>query len=369
MANLVLYRKYRPKTFAEVIGQPHVVRTLMNALERDLVSHAYLFAGPRGCGKTTVARILAKAVNCEKRRKSEPCNECAACLEINSGRAMDIIEIDAASNRGIDEVRDLREGVRFVPSRLKSKVFIVDEAHQLTKEAANAILKLLEEPPEHAMFILATTEAHKMIPTIISRCQRFDFRRIAAADLVERLDKIAEYEGKDINKSVLALIALQAQGSVRDGESILGQVITFSLAMGKKSVEAEDVRDLLGLVEMQAISRLMGMVFEKTPSEAVAFLNEILERGRDSQELAKSIVHYLRNGVLLKINPEFHDPIIIGLGPEEIKILEARVSKISEPELHRIVKLFIDAENKTRYSSIPQLPLEMAIVEATIENK
>ncbi len=279
---------------------------------------------------------------------------------------MDIIEIDAASNRGIDEVRELRDGARFVPGQLKYKVYIVDEAHQLTKEAANALLKLLEEPPEHVIFILATTEIYKMIPTILSRCQRFDFRKLTVPEISGRLEKIAKYEGADIEKSAVELIALQSQGSVRDADSLLGQLITFSAALGKKRIDAEAVRDLLGLVDMRAVTHLMDLVFQKKSSEAIAFLNETLERGRDAQEFAKSLVYYLRNGMLLKINPKFGNPIITGLAPEEIENLTAAMAKLPEPELQRIVKLFIDAESKIKYSSIPQLPIELAIVEATM---
>lgn len=366
MRNLVLYRKYRPQTFAEITGQEHVVRTLKNALETNLVSHAYLFAGPRGSGKTTIARVLAKAVNCEKRKKSEPCNECSSCEEINAGRAMDIIEIDAASNRGIDEVRELREGVRFAPSRLKYKVLILDESHQLTKDAANALLKLLEEPPPHALFILATTEASKMIPTIASRCQRFDFRKLTLPEIVKRLEWIARQEKAEVEKSALELIALQAQGSLRDAESLLGQAISFSATLGKKKTEAEDLRDLLGLVETQAVSILMELLLQKKSAEAIEFVNEVLERGRDPQEFARAMVNYVRGGMLLQINPDFHNPIVTGLTSEELQTLRAQMAKLPRNEVRRILKLFMEAENKIRYSSLPQLPLELAIIEATM---
>jgi DNA polymerase-3 subunit gamma/tau len=363
---LVLYRKYRPQTFAEIVGQEHVIQTLRNAIEMNLVSHAYLFAGPRGSGKTTIARLLAKAVNCLQRKKSEPCNTCSACEEINSGRALDILEIDAASNRGIDEVRELREGVRFVPSRLKYKVLILDEAHQLTRDAANALLKLVEEPPSHAMFILATTEPSKMIPTIASRCQRFDFRKLTLEEIVTRLEGISRQEGAQVEKSALELIALQAQGSLRDAESLLGQAITFSTARGKKKTEAEDLRDLLGLVETQAVSRLIELLLQKKAAEAIEFVNEVLERGRDPQEFAKATVNYLRNGMLLKINPDFHNPVVTGFTLEELQTLKSQIAKLSQEELRRQLKLFMEAENKIRYSSMPQLPLELAIIEATM---
>jgi len=202
MENLVLYRKYRPQSFADVIGQEHVTVTIANEIKSGHVAHAYLFSGPRGCGKTTTARIIAKAVNCLNRKpdEAEPCNKCANCLEIQSGRAIDLIEIDAASHRGIDDIRELREGIKFAPTKLKYKVFIIDECHQLSKDAANALLKTLEEPPAHAIFILATTELHKILPTILSRCQRFDFHKLALPQLVARLQKLADLEGVRIEK-------------------------------------------------------------------------------------------------------------------------------------------------------------------------
>ena len=205
MANLVLYRKYRPKTFAEVVGQEHVVQTLTNAISSGTTSHAYLFSGPRGSGKTTLARLLAKAVNCEKRQGFEPCNKCLSCVEINEARAIDLIEIDAASNRGIDEIRELKSGIKFAPTRSKYKVFIIDESHQLSKDAANALLKILEEPPSHAIFVLATTEIHKMIPTIISRCQRFDFRKLTLPEIIKKLELIIKSEKARAEKSALEL--------------------------------------------------------------------------------------------------------------------------------------------------------------------
>lgn len=363
--SLVLYRKYRPKTFSEIVGQEHVVQTLKNALEMDLVSHAYLFSGPRGSGKTTVARLLAKAVNCESRKGPEPCNDCSSCNEINSGRAMDLVEIDAASNRGIDEIRELRDGVRFMPALSKKKVYIIDESHQLTKEAANALLKTLEEPSEHVMFILATTELHKMIPTVVSRCQSFEFRKLTLAEITGRLEWVAKQEKANIDRSALELIAVQSGGSLRDAESLLGQGITFAAALGKKKVEAEDLRDLLGLVDTQAVAQLIDLLAQKKTGDAIHFLNEVLERGRDPQEFAKAMVNYLRYGLLLKINPELHNPMVVGLTPDELQYLQSQTSNFSEADLSRAVKLFLDAEAKTKYSPIPQLPLELAIVEMT----
>ena len=250
MPSLVLYRKYRPKTFSEIIGQEHVVQTLTNAISSGMISHAYLFSGPRGNGKTTIARLLAKAVNCQNRKNGEfePCNKCSSCLEIMENRSMDLIEIDAASHRGVDEVRELRDGIGFVPTKSKYKVFIIDESHQLTKEASNALLKTLEEPPAHAIFILATTEIHKMIPTIISRCQRFDFRKLTIPEIIKRLEIIAKKEEVKVEKAALELIAIAASGSIRDAESLLDQALTYSGGLNRE-LKAEDIKEILGLVE------------------------------------------------------------------------------------------------------------------------
>lgn len=362
MANLVLYRKYRPKTFAEVIGQEHIVQTLTNAISSGLISHGYLFSGPRGSGKTTIARLLAKALNCQNRKEKEfePCNKCSSCLEINEGRAIDLIEIDAASNRGIDEIRELREGIRFVPTKSKYKVFIIDEAHQLTKEAANALLKTLEEPPPHAIFILATTEIHKMIPTIVSRCQRFDFHKLTLPEIIKRLEIISKKEKVKIEKPALELIALNAQGSLRDAESLLNQALTFGKTLGEQgTITSQNLKELLGIVDSNLISQFVDFLIEKKVTEAINFLNQTLEKGKDPQEFTKALVHYLRQGLLLKIGY----PLISGLTQEEQQKLQTQIANFKEEELRHALKLFLDAENKMKYSPIPQLPLELAIIE------
>ena len=368
----VLYRKYRPDNFSEIIGQEHIVQTLANAVSREMVSHAYLFSGPRGSGKTTIARLLAKAVNCHNRKGSqfEPCNKCSSCLEIKEGRSLDLIEIDAASHRGIDEIRELRDGIRFAPVKEKYKVFILDEAHQLTKEAANALLKILEEPPSHAIFILATTEIHKMISTIISRCQRFDFRKLTLPEITKRLEIISQKEKAKINKSALELIALNSSGAVRDAESLLDQVITFGGVLEKgKEIKVENIKDLLGIADTNLISQFVDFLAERNGGEAVKFLNETLEKGNDPQEFAKVLVNYLRQAMLVRINPETTNPLIIGLTEEEQRKLKDQAEKFGAGELHSILNLFMDAENKMRYSSIPQLPLELAIVDITEKNE
>lgn len=362
---LVLYRKYRPKTFSEVIGQEHIVKTLTNAISSGLISHAYLFSGPRGSGKTTIARLFAKAINCQKRKAGqyEPCNQCSSCREINEGKSIDLIEIDAASHRGIDEVRELKDGIRFVPAKSKYKVFIIDESHQLTKEAANALLKTIEEPPSHAIFILATTEIQKMIPTIISRCQRFDFHRLTLPEVLKRLEIIALAEKTKIQKEALELIAIHSGGSLRDAESILDQVITFCREKTKGEIEATDIKELLGLVDINLISKFVDFLFKKDAFSAINLINEISEKGYDIPMFLSSLISYLRQGLITKINPNIFNPILAGLTKEEFEELKERVARVREEQIRKILEIFLEAENKMKYSPLPQLPLELAIVE------
>jgi len=371
MNNLVLYRKYRPQTFGEIIGQEHVVKTLCNGLASGRTSHAYLFSGPRGSGKTTIARVMAKALNCLNRKDNqfEPCNKCSSCLEINEGRSIDLIEIDAASHRGIEEMKELINGIHFTPSKSKYKVFIIDECHQLSKEAANALLKTLEEPPAHAIFILATTEIHKMIATIISRCQRFDFRKLTMAEIIRKLDSIIKEEGVKIERPALEMIALNSSGSIRDAESLLGQVLTFQDVLdGKQEIKAEKVKDLLGLVEINLISQFVEFLFDKKVMETINYLNEINESGYDLQEFAKGLINYLRQALIVRFSGDSAvlggNPIVSGLTMEELEKLKKRANVFKEEELRNILNLFMEAENRMKYASIPQLPLELAIIES-----
>ena len=366
MPNLVLYRKYRPQSFSEIIGQEHVVQTLTNAIALNMVSHAYLFSGPRGSGKTTLARLLAKAVNCQNRKdkEAEPCNKCSSCLEITQGNSIDLIEIDAASNRGIDEIRELRDGIKFTPTKSKYKVFILDETHQLTKEAVNALLKTLEEPPSHAIFILATTEIHKMLATIISRCQRFDFRKLTFPEIIKRLEVILKKEDLKVEKEALELIALNSSGSIRDAESLLDQVLSFSETLNKREVRAEDIQNLLGIVKIELISQFCDFIIVKKATEAINLLNEINEKGFDLQEFAKSLINYLRQGLILKLAGS---EIIVGLTKEELEKLQKQMGLVKQEELCQLLNLFMEAEGKMKYSSIPQLPLELAVVDYASE--
>jgi len=359
--SLALYRKYRPKTFAEVIGQEYTVKILTNAIASGMISHAYLFTGPRGTGKTTLGRLLAKAVNCQNRKQYEPCNQCESCQEINKGNSIDLIEIDAASNRGIDEMRELKNGIRFVPTKSKYKVFIIDEAHMLTNPANNALLKTLEEPPSHAIFVLATTEIYKMIPTIISRCQRFDFRKLRIEEIVKRLETILKKEKIEYEEPALFLIAREATGSIRDAESLLDKIISFS---GKNQpIKKEMVKKLLGNVEIELITQFVKYLSEKDAKKTVSFLNESIDKGVNLQQFIKALNSYLREILLLKIDSQFEDSLISGLTAEEKEKIKEFAEKLSSEEIYQFLEKFMEAENKMKYSSIPQLPLELAIVE------
>ncbi|MFH1894472.1 MAG: DNA polymerase III subunit gamma/tau [Patescibacteria group bacterium] len=373
MNNLVLYRKYRPQNFFDIVAQEHIVKTIGNAISAKMVSHAYLFCGPRGTGKTTLARLLAKSVNCENRKEGdfEPCNKCNSCVEITQGRAIDLIEIDAASHRGIDEMRELKDGIRFGPTKSKYKIFIIDESHQLTKEASNALLKTLEEPPAHAIFVLATTEIHKMIPTIISRCQRFDFRKLTLQELVGQLEKICKKEDAKIEKPALELIAQNATGSSRDALSLLDQILAFQTTFKKGSpvglhpreITIDDTKNLLGLVEIETVAKLTDFIIQKKLAEAVGFLNEVADGGMDLQEFSKAAINYLRQILILKIAGA-DNQILTGLGKDELLRMENQSKNFKEEDLQKIINFFLEAENKMRYSSIPQLPLELAIIES-----
>ncbi len=370
MANQVFYRKHRPKLFSEIIGQEHVTQTITNAIVSEKVSHAYLFCGPRGSGKTTMARLLAKSVNCQNRKNFEPCNKCLSCLEIMKGSAMDIVEIDAASHRGIDEVRELREGIKFAPVKSKFKVYIIDEIHQITKEAANALLKILEESPGHAIFILATTEPQKMISTVISRCQRFNFRKLTVSEIVKRLEIISKKEGIKFEKEALELIASNSEGAIRDAEGLLGQIFSFIYGGDtQKEVKAKDIGDLLGLVETITVSRMVDLILDKKTGQALDYLNNLTERGKDLQEFSKHLLIYLRKALILKIagsedkKSPLMEAILVGLTDEDFEKLKRQAASFKEEDLKKALNLLIEAENRMKYSSISQLPLELAIVE------
>ena len=366
MTNLVLYRKYRPQSFSEVVGQEHVVTTLTNSIKGNNISHAYLFSGPRGSGKTTIARLFAKAINCEKPVNGfEPCNKCSSCMEIMASNSMDLIEIDAASHTGVDNIRELIDGIKFKPVKSKYKIFIIDECHQLSKGAANALLKTLEEPPAHAIFLLATTESQKLPPTILSRCQKFDFKRLQIPEIMQKLEFISKKENVKFDASALSLIALNSRGSFRDAESLLDQCMSFAGENGV--IKTQDIKELLGIVEVSQISQFVDCLIAKNTKDSILFLNSMADSGVDLQEFTKTLVFYLRQGLLSKINPEFLNLQNSGLSSQELEKLKSQTNSLSQKDLQNMLEFFIDAENKIKYAAIAQLPLELAIINITYQ--
>ena len=356
MASHVFYRKWRPQLLAEVVGQEHVTRTLLNALAGEKISHAYLFCGPRGTGKTSTARNLAKAINCLTNGQGEPCNECTMCLAITEGRAMDVIEVDAASNRGIDEIRDLREKVNYAPNEAKYKVYIIDEVHMLTKEASNALLKTLEEPPPHVIFILATTEAHKLLPTILSRCQRFDFHRVAQSAMLPLLTHICEKEGITIDPEALKLIIRAATGSLRDALNLLQQANNYY----GNEISLEQTRSLLGMSGDRRAIELTRQIVNGDTSDGILTINNVNSDGLDLRQFNRELVEYLRVLLLIKSGSEEAGEIT----EEDRQELKKLGEKISSARLLKAVKLFGQLEiSLDNYST---LPLELALVESTL---
>ncbi|HPN88643.1 MAG TPA: DNA polymerase III subunit gamma/tau [Candidatus Omnitrophota bacterium] len=366
MSYLVLARKYRPQTFDDVLAQEHITDTLKNAISADRVAHAYLFAGPRGIGKTSCARILAKALNCEKGPTVNPCGKCASCLDIVKGTSMDILEIDGASNRGIDEIRALRENVKFASNYGRYKIYIIDEVHMLTEPAFNALLKTLEEPPEHVKFILATTAPHKVPSTIISRCQRFDFKPISAKMLVEALSSICQKEHFHVEQNALYEIAKSAQGGFRDALSILDQLS----AVNNKDIKSQDVYGMLGLVEIELMFELVDALAAKNCAQALQVLEKIIIKGKDMRQLAKALQEHFRHLMVMKINPQGLQKLLDY--PVEIKkkFLE-QSNKFSLPEILSAIDIFIEAQESARITESMRLSLEVAFAKLSYagENK
>ncbi|OGZ99184.1 MAG: DNA polymerase III, subunit gamma and tau [Candidatus Sungbacteria bacterium RIFCSPHIGHO2_02_FULL_47_11] len=355
--HLVLYRKYRPRDFDEVIGQEHVVVALKNSLKMGKIAHAYLFSGPRGVGKTTVARLIAKALNCED--KNKPCDSCASCKEFQGGRAMDLIEIDAASNRGIDEIRALREGTRFVPSQGKYKTYVIDECHSLTKDAFNALLKTLEEPPSHVVFVLATTELEKVPATIVSRTQHYPFRRIGARDIAARLGGIAKKEGISLEQDAAILLAFAAEGSMRDAESILGQI----MAVEDKKITRTVVEDVLGLPRREAAKKMFELIAKKDVAPALALIQKLTDAGHDMSYFSKLLMQYFRSALFLKTDPALKQFVEEELLPDELECINANLDAFGEQELSRGINIIFQNMQDFKRTPIPQLPLEVTVIE------
>ncbi len=338
MADLALYRKHRPQTFQHLVGQDHVRRTLLNAIKAGHLSHAYLFCGPRGTGKTTTARLVAKAINCiNPSQEGESCGKCAYCVMMSEGRLVDLIEIDAASNRGIDEIRDLREKIKFAPSQAPHKVYIIDEVHMMTTPAFNALLKTLEEPPSHAYFILATTEVHKLPETIISRCQRFDFHRIDEAVMIERLKEVARTENVKFEEAGLALIAKAAEGGLRNAISLLEQIASGGILTEKS------VREVLGLTGSEAVERLLTAMEKREIPEALKEIQTLHREGQDLFSFNRDVLEALRQRLLATSNKKESSGRYLGW-----------------------IELFQKASQELKNALIPQLPLEVAVIKACL---
>lgn len=357
MPRLALYREERPRSFAEVVGQPHITRTLKNALVAQRLSHAYLFAGPRGTGKTSVARILAKAVNCHALQGGEPCDACTACTAIIEGRSLDIIEIDAASNRGIDEIRDLRDKVKYAPVDLKCKVYIIDEVHMLTEPAFNALLKTLEEPPAHAMFVLATTEPHKVPVTIRSRCQRHDFHRLALGEMVERLQEVCRRHAFNVETAALVAVARQAEGGMRDALSLLDQLAAY--AEPDQPIALADALAVLGAAPVDRFLSLARALGDADAGGALLQLDALLREGKDLRQFVRDFIGHLRDLLLLRVAEGQN---ILDLPTQMVDLLQDQARSLDRDWLMRAVETLAGLENDLRYSTNPRLLVEVALV-------
>ncbi|HPC09352.1 MAG TPA: DNA polymerase III subunit gamma/tau, partial [Smithella sp.] len=352
----VLARKFRPQTFEEVAGQAHVVKTLRNAIAQGRVAHAFLFSGPRGVGKTSVARILSKALNCEKGPTPTPCNQCSNCIEITNNSSLDVHEIDGASNRGIDEIRELRENVKFAPASSRYKIYIIDEVHMLTDPAFNALLKTLEEPPAHVVFIFATTESHKIPATILSRCQCYDFRRIPLKEIIANLELVASKEGINISPIALSWIAEAGDGSMRDSQSIFDQVISYA----GLDVKDADVEESLGLAARQYLFRLSEAVLNQDAGSCLIILEEAYLAGIDMKYFYQMLLKHFRNLLLVKIAGD--KSASFDIATEQIEKLNTQVQTTSRETLQRYLEILIAEEGNFRRSQEPRMKLETIIV-------
>ena len=359
MTYLPFARKWRPQNFDDVVGQEHITTTLKNAISMERVHHAYLFTGPRGIGKTSTARILSKALNCEKGPTPAPCNKCASCQEINNSSSMDVMEIDGASNRGIDEIRNLREAVKFSPSRGSFKIYIIDEVHMLTTEAFNALLKTLEEPPAHVKFIFATTEPHKLPATILSRCQRFDFRRIPNKEIVTKLKEIAKEEKLNIEEDVFLYIAKAASGSMRDAESVLDQVSSFS----KGKIKLQDVVESLGLIEQETLFHAADIVIDKDTKEVIQLVSGILNSGKDAKQFLFELLEHFRNIMIAKVGISGDD--LIDLPKEAIERIRKQAAAFSQGDIFYIINVISNSLRLIKQLLPERIVLELCMVRLT----
>lgn len=357
MGYTALYRKFRPDTFADVKGQDHIVKTLRNQIMADRIGHAYLFCGTRGTGKTTIAKIFAKAVNCEHPIDGNPCNECASCRAIASGASMNVIEIDAASNNGVDNIREIREEVAYSPADGKYKVYIIDEVHMLSIGAFNALLKTLEEPPSYVIFILATTEAHKIPVTILSRCQRYDFRRIAQETIQSRLQELMEQEKVEVEERALRYIAKKGDGSLRDALSLLDQCIAFYLG---ETLTYDRVLEVLGAVDTEVFSDLLRKILKEDLVAAIGTLEKLIMQGRDLTQFVNDFTWYMRNLMLIKASDDMED--VLDVSTENLAQLREEAGLIRSDTLMRFIRIFSELANNIRYATNKRVLLELALI-------
>jgi len=357
MSYLAFALKYRPKNFDEVVGQAHVVTSLRNAILRERVSHAYLFSGPRGVGKTSLARILAKSLNCEKGPTATPCEECTSCVEISKGKSLDIIEIDAASNRGIDEIRTLRENVKLSPAHSRYKIYIIDEVHMLTQEAFNALLKTLEEPPAHVKFVFATTHPHKVLPTILSRCQKFQFSLIPLEEVVFKLKKITDAEKIKIKENLLYTIARAAGGSIRDAESLLDQLVPVILEKGS----LEDIFSFLGIIDEDSLNRMLKMLIDKDLTSCLDFIEKIAKEGKDLGIFLNAFIEHLRNLLLARVSfASFKE--LSDISPQSKEFILSMAKQVSTKDILNIIDSLIEAKELSHRLNTVRIPLEVALI-------
>ena len=359
MSYLVLARKWRPQIFEDVVGQRPITQTLQNAISQKRVAHAFLFAGARGVGKTSTARILAKALNCETGPRINPCNQCTTCHEISSGISMDVIEIDGASNRGIDEIRELRENVRYTPAKSRYKIYIIDEVHMLTREAFNALLKTLEEPPPHIIFVFATTEPHKIPATILSRCQRYDFKRIPLKEIIGSLKRIIDEERVQMSQRGILSIAQASEGSLRDAQSLLDQVISY----GGKDIRDEDIVEILGLVDRKVLYDTIEAIADRDVGRCVEIVDHVYEFGYDLQHFCRELLQYLRNLILMKVSQ--HPEGVIELPEEELTVLRKQAERFQFYQLSHLFSLLLKGESEVVQSTFPRTMLEMVLIRMT----
>ena len=351
-----LYRVYRPQKFEDVVGQEHITKTLRNQIENNNIGHAYLFSGTRGTGKTSTAKIFARAVNCLESIEQEPCNECEVCKDILHDNIMDVVEIDAASNNSVDDIRELRENVKYSPTKAKYKVYIIDEVHMLSQGAFNALLKTLEEPPSYVIFILATTEPHKIPATILSRCQRFDFKRVTVKDITSRMKKICVEENIEVEEKALNLIARNSQGALRDALSILDQCISF----GDNKIEYKDVVELLGTVNVEQLFDLAQYIINQDTKESLKILNEFIVWGKDIRNLINDLIDHFRNLMICKVSTDLDE--IISLPEETIEQLKSQADTINNNDLIRILNILSTTQDNIKTASNPRVVAEVTMM-------